>query len=170
MVARLTRGRERYAAYERTAAEIELAADELRRELLELADRDAAAYGAYVAARRLPRGTEDEARARRAAVERAAEDAARVPLETARAAGRVVSLAARLAGASNPSAASDVGAAAQMGAAAGRGAILNVRINLPSLAADHPLRDEAASELDRLLAGIAREERAAAELVETALG
>ena len=170
MVARLTRGRERYTAFEATAADVEQAADALRRELLELADRDAAAYQAFIAARRLPRTTDVEAATRRVAVERAAEAAAGVPLETARAAARVAALAARLAGASNPNAASDIGAAAQVAAAAARGAILNVRTNLPALPAEHPLREEAAAELDRVLADVARDERAAAELVETALG
>lgn len=170
MVARLTRGRERYAAFEETAAEVEAAADRLRVELLELADLDAAAYGAFLAARRMPRASPTELAERQLAVEQTSREAVHVPLRTARAAAEACVLAVRLAGASNPNAASDVGAAAHLAAAAARAAILNVRINLPTLADDDPLRDKAGAEVDRLIAATERDERAAAELVETALG
>ena len=170
MVARLTRGREKYADFEATAVEVEAAADTARSELLELADLDARAYLAFVAARRMPRGSEPDRAARREAVERAAAEAVGVPLRIARVASSVTSLAARLAGSSNPNAASDVGAATHLAAAAARGAALNVRINIPALRDDDPLRDTAASELDALLSLVERDERAALERVDTTLG
>lgn len=167
MVARLTRGRERYAEHEATAVEVEAAAEALRAELLDLADRDANAYGGLLNARRLPRETDDERAARNAAVAQATAESITAPLLVADAAERVTVLARRLAGASNPHAISDVGCAAAFGSAAVRGAILSVRINLPGLANDDPLRHEAGREIDRLLASAASNERAVAELVET---
>ncbi|MFN2484463.1 MAG: cyclodeaminase/cyclohydrolase family protein [Candidatus Limnocylindria bacterium] len=169
MVARLTIGREKYAAFERTALDIDAAAARARMQLLELADLDAAAYRAFVAARRKPRSTDAEREARRVATERTAQDAVRVPLRVTRAAAEVTSLAARLAASSNPNASSDVGAAAHLAAAAARAAALNVRINLPSLGDADPLRETATAELDGLLSAVQREERAALEQVEMAL-
>ena len=170
MVARLTRGRERYAEHEATAAEVELAADRLRLELLELADRDAAAYGRFVAARRLPRGSEAERERRRATMHEAAREAVRVPLRVAAATTAVLSLAHRLAEGSNPNAVSDVGAAALFAGAALRAAALNVRINLPALEKDDPLAREAREALARLLTSGSEAERSAHRLVEAALG
>jgi hypothetical protein len=51
-----------------------------------------------------------------------------------------------------------------------RGAVLNVRINLPYLDADEPLRDEASVEADRVLAGLDERERAIRGAVEARLG
>jgi formiminotetrahydrofolate cyclodeaminase len=170
MVARLTRGREKYADFEATAIEVEAAAEAARGELLELADLDARAYLALVAARRMARASETDREARRESVERAAARAVGAPLRIARLASTVTALAARLAGSSNPNAASDVGAATHLAAAAARGAALNVRINVPALRDDDPLRDIAASELDALLSDVERDERAALEQVGTTLG
>ena len=169
MVARLTRGRERYAAFEQTAVEVEEAADRLRRELLELADRDARGYETFVAARRLPRDTEAQRGERLDAMEKAAVEAVGVPLHIARAAADATALASRLAGESNPNAISDVGTAAHFAASAVRAAALNVRINLPALNPDDPLRQQAARELDRLISRSAQDERNAQELVGTRL-
>jgi hypothetical protein len=47
---------------------------------------------------------------------------------------------------------------------------MNVRINLPHLGDDEPLRAEAAAELDELLDGIDERERAVREAVAERLG
>jgi formiminotetrahydrofolate cyclodeaminase len=147
MVAELTVGRRDALAH---AAEIEPIRDEaarLRAELLGLAEADAAAYEAVVRARRLPRGVDEEAEVRRAAIATATRGATEAPLRIARTAASVLELAHRLAPIGNPNAASDAGVAALLAAAAVRGAALNVRINLPYLAADDPLRAQAPGEL-----------------------
>jgi formiminotetrahydrofolate cyclodeaminase len=64
---------------------------------------------------------------------------------------------------------SDAGVAAQLAAAGLRGALLNVRINLPYLPADEPLRASAPAEIDRLDAFATVHERAALGAVDERL-
>jgi formiminotetrahydrofolate cyclodeaminase len=165
MVVELTAGRPEAAGLEEELREIAAAAGERRQQMLDLADEDATAYQAVVAARRLPRQTEAEQQTRAAAVHAATLEAARVPLRTAGVAGEVLELAARVAPIGNRNAVSDAGVAAQLSAAALRGALLNVRINLPYLPADEPLRASAAGEADRLEAMAAERERSALTVV-----
>jgi formiminotetrahydrofolate cyclodeaminase len=154
MVVALTLGRPAAAGYEDLLTELRLRAATLSSELLRLAELDAAAYAAVVAARRLPRETEIERLAREGQIEGATREATTVPLEIARRADEVLGLAERLGPLGNRNAISDVGVAALLASAAMRGAAMNVRINLPFLPEDEPLRSEAADELDRLLAGL----------------
>lgn len=150
MVASLTIGRPEYADAEPMATEIGRGALELRDRLLALAQQDSDAYDGVVRARRLPRETDDERRRRKEAMGEAFVAAASVPLETARTAHQVLSLAARIAPIGNKNAVSDAGVAAQLASAAVRGAILNVRINLPYLPEDAPIRAAAPAEVERL--------------------
>jgi formiminotetrahydrofolate cyclodeaminase len=85
-------------------------------------------------ARRLAQATPAEQAARASALAAADLEACRVPLETAGACTRVVSLAAVAAGQGNVNACSDAGVAGLLARAAGEGALLNVQINLKSLA------------------------------------
>jgi methenyltetrahydrofolate cyclohydrolase len=102
----------------------------LRAQLVDLIDRDAAAYDMVVAAYRLPKATDDEKTARKAAIGRAMRAATDVPLETARAAAALARHARTVAGHGNQNAASDVGVASSLAAAAFSGAAMNVDINL----------------------------------------
>ncbi|HEX6656051.1 MAG TPA: cyclodeaminase/cyclohydrolase family protein [Candidatus Limnocylindria bacterium] len=140
MVAELTIGRPDAAEREEQLVELRDEAIAHQQLLLDLAEQDARAYGAVVAARRLPKGTDDERTARTAAIGRTMVAAAEIPLLAAGAALDVLELARAIAPIGNPKAASDAGVAAELAAAAVRGAILNVRINLPYLAEDAPLR------------------------------
>ncbi len=79
---------------------------------------------------------------------------------TARIANEVLALTELLAPIGNRNAVSDVGVAAMLAVTAVRGAALNVEINLPFLAADEPLRREAADEIGMLLVGLDERERA----------
>ena len=152
MVVELTAGRPAADGHEETLAEIRTAAVAWQSELLNLAEVDASAYLAVVRARRLPRESELERNAREVQIGAAIREATRVPLATARAASEVLELARRLAPIGNRNAVSDVGVAGLLAVAALRGAALNVQINLPYLTADEDLREEAASEIARLLA------------------
>jgi len=165
MVARLTVGRPANAGEEMQALEILADAERLREELLALAEKDADAYSALVTARRLPKESPGERAVRAAAVETAGTIATEVPLETARLAEETLQLAVRIAPIGNRNAVSDAGVAALLAATAVRGAALNVRINLPDLAPDTPLREVAGIELGRLEADVARgEARALADV------
>jgi glutamate formiminotransferase/formiminotetrahydrofolate cyclodeaminase len=97
-------------------------------------------------------------------------EAARVPLETARRSREVLDLAVRIAPIGNRNAISDAGVAAQLASAAVRGAVLNVRINLPYLPADEPLRHEAAHEASMLEAAAVQREDEVLSAVSLQLG
>ena len=153
MVAALTVGRDAYATVDIEAREIGSAASALRDELIALADEDSKAYQGYMDARRLPRQTDAERAARARAMEGTAVQSADVPMRTARVAMQALELAARIAPIGNRNAASDAGVAAQLASAAVRGAILNVRINLPYLPADSPLRARTLRRVERLETG-----------------
>lgn len=159
MVVALTAGRPAAAEHEAALSEIGEAAMAARSDLLRLTELDAAAYGAVVRARRLPRGTDTERQARETQVAIATREATMAPLETARRAADVLSLAERLAEIGNRHAVSDVGVAGLLAAASIRGAALNVRINLPYLEAGDPLREEASGRLEATLGGLDRRER-----------
>lgn len=170
MVVALTAGRPAAAEHEAALAEIAGTAVAAQSNLLRLAELDAAAYDAVVTARRLPRDTERERQAREVQVAAATREATMAPLETARAAAEVLGLAERLAPIGNRHAISDVGVGALLAATAMRGAVLNVRINLPHLTTDEPLRIEAAAVADEMLADLDAREAAVRRAVEERLG
>ena len=105
----------------------------LRDHVATLIDDDALAYDEVVAAYRLPKTTDDEKAARRAAVQSALRGAAEVPLDVMRACQAGLTVAVDLARNGNPSARSDVGVALELLMAALRGAGLNVTVNLESI-------------------------------------
>lgn len=169
MVAELTSGRPDYAEHEATIAELRAGALERRALLLDLAEEDATAYESVVRVRRMPKETEPQREARAVALRGAMLDAARVPLRTAIVAAEVLELAERMAPIGNRNAVSDAGVAALLAAAALRGAVLNVRINLPYLPADDPLRISAAGEINRLESLATAREGAAMSAVDERL-
>jgi formiminotetrahydrofolate cyclodeaminase len=150
MVAELTVGREQYAEHEAIVRELGSAAASHRRSLLALAQDDATAYDDVVRARRLPKESNGDQARRATALGAAMLEAARIPMEIARISGEVLRLAEQIAPIGNKNAASDAGVAALLAAGALRGAILNVRINLPYLSPDEPMRQEAPADLARL--------------------
>jgi len=162
MVAALTVGREAYVQVDVAAREIGQSADSLRQELVDLAEQDSAAYQAFVSARGLPRETDAQRAARASAMQDASKRSTEAPLRTARVAREALELARRIAPIGNRNAVSDAGVAAQLLSAAVRGASLNVRINLPLLAQDEPLRLSAPADLADL-------ERETADLEAAAL-
>lgn len=169
MVAGLTVGRKKYAAVEGAMKDLALEAAALGNTLTTLVAKDAQAYEGVMAAYRLPRDTEAQAADRQGAVDAALLEAARVPLETARACAGVARLAATAATQGNSNAVSDAGVAALLAEAACRGAAYNVRINIASMS-DRTLGDALRRELDQLLHDTEAQARGATEAVERAIG
>lgn len=167
MVVELTAGRPTAGDHDDELREIGLAAAAFQSELIRLVETDAAAYASVIAARRLPRDTDRDRELRRVQVDAAVREATRAPLAIAERASGVLALAERLAPIGSRSAVSDVGVAAVLAAAALRGAALNVRINLPHLSSDEPLRSEAEQRIEELLSGLdGRESRLRAAVDE----
>lgn len=129
MVANLTVGRKKYAAVEGEMQALLAEATTLQAQLLELADRDQAAFAAVMEAYKLPKDSPE----RPAAVEQAYQGACLVPLETARLCARVVELCALAAEKGNPNAKSDAESGAHLARAALRSARENVLINLKEI-------------------------------------
>jgi formiminotetrahydrofolate cyclodeaminase len=165
MVAELTTGRADAVEHETQLQEMHDGALASLDTLLDLADEDAAAYSAVVAARRLPKESEADREARARVLRSSMVTAAEVPLRTAQVAADVLDMARRIAMIGNPNAVSDAGVAAQLSAAAIRGALLNVRINLPFLPAGEPLLERAPGEIAVLEEAATEGERAALEVV-----
>jgi formiminotetrahydrofolate cyclodeaminase len=133
MVCNLTIGRPRYAAHQALMREALARATTLRRRALGLAAADAGAFGAVTDAYRLPRETDEQARARAARIQAALIGATEVPLETAALAGEVIQLAGRIVDGANVNARADVAAAAAAARAALETALVNVEANLAAL-------------------------------------
>jgi formiminotetrahydrofolate cyclodeaminase len=170
MVVGLTSGRPDAAAIEDDLRELGLAAAGFQSELLQLVEIDAAAYGSVIAARRLPRETDRDRELRRVQIDAALREATRSPLTIAERANEVLGLAERLAPIGSRNAISDAGVAGLLAAAALRGAALNVRINLPYLPEDEPLRTAAGERVDELLTGLDEREAALHAAVAERLG
>ena len=121
----------------------------LKTEMVTLIDRDAASYDEVVAAYRLPKATDAEKAARKAAIGKAMRMATDVPLETARAAAKLVAHCRVVAEHGNPNAKSDAGVAESMARTAFAGASLNVETNLDGTG-DPPFAEQARAELAAL--------------------
>jgi formiminotetrahydrofolate cyclodeaminase len=169
MVAELTIGRPDYAEHDDLVSALGAAARARKDQLLALAQEDAVAYDAVVTARRMPKESDPQREARATALRGAMVEAARVPMRTAVVAAEVLEMAERIAPIGNRNAVSDAGVAAQLAAAGLRGALLNVRINLPYLPAEEPLRLSAPAEIERLEAVATVHERAALRAVDARL-
>ncbi|HQL24231.1 MAG TPA: glutamate formimidoyltransferase [candidate division Zixibacteria bacterium] len=133
MVSRLTVGKKAYADVKDELAGVRDRADALRAELEQLIVEDEQAFGAVMAAFKLPKGTDEEQAQREAAVEAATKHAAEVPLTVMQKSLEVLRLARTVAAKGNQNSITDAGLAGLMGMSAIEGAGYNVRINLTNL-------------------------------------
>jgi formiminotetrahydrofolate cyclodeaminase len=156
----------RTGAPEETAdlAEVEARLRPLRNDLTGLIDRDSDVYAEVHAARRLPKGTDEEKAARVAAIQSGTKLATEVPLDTMRACRQALEAAIVVARNGNRSAASDVGVAVELLMAALTGAGLNVEINLGALTDQAFVEDARREKADLERAGAADADAARAAL------
>lgn len=102
-------------------------------ELLRLVDEDTNAFNRVMDAFGLPKGTDAEKAARKAAIQLATKAATEVPLTVMKVAFESMELISEMAEKGNPASVSDAGVAALCARAAVMGAHLNVKINCASL-------------------------------------
>ena len=113
---------------------------ELMSRLLHLVDEDTEAFNGIMSALGMPKGSDEERAARKAALQLATHYAAEVPLHTQETAYEVFALCKAMAEEGNPNSVSDAGVGALAARAAVLGAGMNVKINAQGLSD----RDEAA--------------------------
>lgn len=133
MVCRLTIGKKKYAEVEKDMERLRDLSEALRAELTDMIKKDGEAFDKVMAARKLPKDSEDEAGKREAEIIASTKIASLVPLETAKMALKVLELTKEVAEKGNVNSISDAGVSALMAKAALEGAIYNVKINIGGL-------------------------------------
>ena len=133
MVGKLTIGRKGYETVEADmqAAIVEL--ERIRQSLLEAIDEDATAFNDFMAATKLPQGTEEEKAIRKEAMQVALKKATEVPLQVARESAKIFDYARLMIDSGNTHAVTDAMVSALTARTAVLGALFNVRINLGSI-------------------------------------
>lgn len=133
MVAGLTIGKKKYADVEAEMQAVRVVAENLRKELTQAVDDDAAAFEALMGTFRLPKDTDEEKTSRSAAILNATLNAAHIPLHVAEKVVKVMGLALKCAKKGNVNAVSDAMSGFALCRAALTAAGYNVKINLNSL-------------------------------------
>lgn len=133
MVASLTIGKPGFEDAEAEMRRLAADCEALRRELLDAVTGDKTSFEAYLAALQLPKATEEEKALRRSALQSAAKDAAAAPLAVAEAAAKVLPIAKVMVCRGNPNVVTDGLIAAMLARTAVQSALLNVKVNLPSI-------------------------------------
>jgi glutamate formiminotransferase/formiminotetrahydrofolate cyclodeaminase len=133
MVAGLTIGKKKYAEVEAEMQAIRVVAENLRAELTQAVEDDSAAFETVMGAFKLPKGTDEEKKARDAAIINATLNAAHIPLHVCEDAVKVMELALKCAQRGNLNAISDSASGFAMSRAALTAASYNVKINVASL-------------------------------------
>lgn len=137
----------------------------LMTELLHLVDEDTEAFNRIMAALGLPKKTDDDRKARAAALEDATLYAAQIPMQTMKAAMQVFEICRAMVTSGNPNSVSDAGVGALAARAAVLGAGLNVKINAAGLK-DRATADALTAEATALMAEADRTEREIMKMTE----
>jgi methenyltetrahydrofolate cyclohydrolase len=133
MVCNLTIGKPAYAEHDETMTSVRDRATSLRSDALGLAQEDAEAFGAVIAAYKLPKETEDEVDQRRREIQHALVAAAEVARSTADVAMQILDLVERIVPLGNVNVISDGAAAAGAARAAIQTSLLNIDANVASI-------------------------------------
>ncbi|MBI2772891.1 MAG: cyclodeaminase/cyclohydrolase family protein [Chloroflexi bacterium] len=140
--------------------------DGLRVDFLRLVDDDSAAFGRVAAAMKMARATPDEKARRKERMQAGLVGAAKVPLEVASTARRLLDLCEKVMSEANPATISDIGVGALMAETALRGAAENVIINLASIENAEQVK-ALSEELDRALDGSEAQRERVVQFVES---
>jgi methenyltetrahydrofolate cyclohydrolase len=163
MVINFTAGKKKYADVEQEFQGYLVRTEELRRELLALADADVAAFTAVSATYGMPKETDAEKAARTEAMQEALKGAAEVPYVTATKCLEVIRLAEPVGAKGNPNVVSDAATAVYLANAALLAAVANVNVNLKLI------KDEAfVEEWSRRRDAVLRETEAAVDSAKRA--
>lgn len=130
MVGNLTIGKDKFAANEAEIKQLLEKAENIRKQLLQLVNDDAAVFAKFMDCYKLPKITDEDKVARSKAIQDAAKQAAEVPLAIAEESLKVLQIAARLVVIGNPGVITDGAVSALLARAALRSAVYNVLINL----------------------------------------
>ena len=133
MVCALTVGKKKYADVQELAVESQKKADDLKARFVDVMDRDTEAFNAVSAVFAMPKETDVEKAARKAAMQEALKGCTKTPFEMMQLACETLELTRSLVGRLNASAASDLGCSALSLRAAIQGAWLNVLINISGI-------------------------------------
>lgn len=132
MVMNLTKGDKFTAVQDEVAAYSEEATN-LQKFFVSAIDADTDAFTQIMAAFKMPKATDEEKKARSAAIQKATKDATLLPLDVAEHCLPVIKLAKKVLAVGNPNAASDAKVAIVCSHAAFYSAIYNVEINVGSI-------------------------------------
>lgn len=168
MMCNLTIGKKNYAEVEGEMRSLLMAAEELRRQLVDMVAEDIAAFDGLMAAYGLPKDTDEHKAKRAVAIQRGLKAATEAPLSCARASAGVIALAMRAAQVGNVNVISDAGVGALAAQAALRSAALNVYINVPSIK-DETFARSCRAEIDALMTSAVPLAEQVFELVKTKL-
>ncbi len=150
MVCSLSIGKEGYEPFHNELAEVLADAQTLSKGLLERIDLDAQAFNGVMAAFKMAKETEEEKQLRKEAIQKGFKEAVLSPLGIARECLDVLKLSEKLLGKSNSNALSDLGVASQQAYAGLEGAVMNVKINIPSIK-DEMFITEISSEITNII-------------------
>src|SRR3982074_1952578 len=141
-------------------------ADNLRADFIRLVDDDSAAFARVSEARKMPKASDDEKRARTDRMQSALLGASRVPLEVAKTSRRLLDLCERTVERAASATVSDIGVGAFLAETALRGAALNVMINLASVK-DAAQVKALSEDLDRAVDGADAQRKRISDFVES---
>ncbi len=133
MVCSLSIGKKDFESFDNELAEALKLARTLSEGLLKRVDLDTEAFNSVMAAFKMTKQTEEEVKLRTEAIQAGFKEAVQSPLGIARECLDVLRLANKLLGKSNTNALSDLGVASLQAYAGLEGAIMNVKINIPSI-------------------------------------
>jgi formiminotetrahydrofolate cyclodeaminase len=133
MVCNLTLGKKKYAEVETEVVKLKDTLEAFQKELLHDAKRDNEAFENVMAAFKLPKGTPEEQKLRKDAIDNANIEAARVPFTVMEKCSSVMPLLCKLAKIGNQNSLSDAATGCYLIRAAANGAYMNVLINCSSM-------------------------------------